>query len=75
MIELARAVMAVANKEVELVRKPLPSDDPRRRCPDITRARESIGFEPVVPLAEGLRRTYNNFVERLSYAQRPPVAG
>ncbi len=75
MIELARAVMAVAGREVELVRRPLPNDDPRRRCPDISRAKERIGFEPVVPLAEGLRRTYNNFVERMRLAQRPPVSG
>jgi UDP-glucuronate decarboxylase len=73
MIELARAVMQVTGREVELVRRPLPADDPRRRCPDITRARAAIGFEPAVPLAEGLQRTHDNFVERMRYSMRPPA--
>jgi UDP-glucuronate decarboxylase len=73
MIVLARAVMQVTGREVELVRRPLPADDPRRRCPDITRARAAIGFEPAVPLAEGLQRTHDNFVERMRYSMRPPA--
>lgn len=65
MIELARTVMRVTNQELELVRKPLPADDPKRRCPDIGKARRLLGFEPKVELMEGLTRTYENFVERL----------
>ena len=68
---LARTVMDVAGREVELVFRPLPADDPKRRCPDISRARAQLGFDPVVPLEEGLRRTHANFTERLAVA-RPP---
>lgn len=65
MLELAEAAMAAAGRRVPVERRPLPEDDPRRRCPDITRARERLGFEPVVPLERGLQSTYANFRERL----------
>jgi UDP-glucuronate decarboxylase len=66
MIQLAEAVMRVTGNKVELVKKPLPADDPKRRCPDISKARARLGFEPKVALDEGLRLTYENFVERLA---------
>jgi nucleoside-diphosphate-sugar epimerase len=66
MMALAEVVMEAVGKRVELVRMPLPSDDPRRRCPDITKARRLLGFEPRVPLAEGVRLTSENFRARLS---------
>ena len=65
MLGLATAVMRLAASEVELVRKPLPADDPRQRCPDITRARALLGFEPKVGLDEGLAATIENFRLRL----------
>ena len=40
---------------------------------EIARARAAIGFEPAVPLAEGLQRTHDNFVERMRYSLRPPA--
>jgi UDP-glucuronate decarboxylase len=64
MIELATAVMQLSGRPVDLVYKPLPPDDPKRRCPDITRAKERLGFEPKVPLEQGLRATIDNFVDR-----------
>jgi UDP-glucuronate decarboxylase len=73
MRELARAVMAAAGREVEVVHRPLPPDDPHRRCPDISRARRLLGFEPAVGLADGLRQTRDNFAERLRLA-RPSAA-
>ncbi len=48
----------------ELTHEPLPADDPRRRRPDITRARESLGWEPKVPAREGLEKTLAWFRER-----------
>ena len=57
-LELAREVEAVTGQPVHLEFRPLPGDDPRRRCPDITRARELLGWEPKVPLREGLRLTW-----------------
>ena len=44
--------------------EPLPEDDPKRRCPDITRAREALGWEPRVPAREGLQKTLSWFAQR-----------
>ena len=66
MLELAQAAMRVAGSEVELVRQALPADDPKRRCPDITKARALLGFEPRVALEEGLAKTCENFRARLA---------
>jgi UDP-glucuronate decarboxylase len=66
MMTLAEVVMAAVGKRVELARMPLPSDDPRRRCPDITKAKRLLGFEPRVPLSEGVRLTAENFRTRLA---------
>lgn len=65
MLELAQAVMKVTGRTVELVRRPLPADDPKRRCPDISKASKVIGFEPKVELLEGLAKTHENFRERM----------
>ena len=56
--ELAQFVLEVTDSDSELVFEPLPTDDPTRRCPDITLAREQLGWEPQVSLREGLVRTY-----------------
>ena len=55
-LDLARAVLAVTGSTSRLEFAPAPPDDPSRRCPDITRARTELGWEPQVPLEEGLRR-------------------
>ena len=54
--ELAEAVIEVTGSESEIVYEALPVDDPRVRQPDITRARQVLGWEPEVELADGLRR-------------------
>src|SRR3712207_1419319 len=56
LLELAEAVIRVTGSESEIVFEALPVDDPHVRQPDITRAREVLGWEPEVPLDEGLRR-------------------
>ncbi|HEY7946631.1 MAG TPA: UDP-glucuronic acid decarboxylase family protein [Acidimicrobiales bacterium] len=61
MLELARIVLEVTGSSSEIVHGPLPEDDPTRRCPDITLARRELGWEPVVALADGLRRTAASF--------------
>ncbi len=58
MLELARTVLDVTGSRSEIVFEPLPADDPARRRPDITRARDLLGWEPKVELADGLARTY-----------------
>jgi dTDP-glucose 4,6-dehydratase len=57
LIELAHAVIDVTGSRSEIVHEALPEDDPQVRQPDITLAREILGWEPKVELREGLRRT------------------
>ena len=62
---LAEQVCKAAGVAPTIVYRPLPTDDPRRRCPDITRAREMFGWEPRVPLSHGLPLTIEYFRSRL----------
>ncbi len=61
MLELAERVMRLANSKSKLVYKNLPADDPKRRRPDITMARERLGWKPTVEVEEGLARTIAYF--------------
>lgn len=61
--ELAEQVVAAVGSSARLEFRDLPSDDPRQRQPDITRARELLGWEPRVPLDKGLERTIAYFRE------------
>jgi UDP-glucuronate decarboxylase len=60
-LELAELVIKTANSGSTIVRKPLPSDDPRQRKPDTTIARSTLQWEARTPLAEGLTRTIAYF--------------
>ena len=60
-LECARTVLEVTGSASELVFKPLPQDDPTRRCPDITKAKTLLGWEPKVDLRSGLRRSLDYF--------------
>jgi nucleoside-diphosphate-sugar epimerase len=64
--EIAEMVIELSGHEGELVHEPLPEDDPKRRCPDIGRAREVLDWEPRVPAREGLKRTLDWFAGRSS---------
>jgi UDP-glucuronate decarboxylase len=61
MLELAKQVMALTESDCPVQHLPLPADDPARRRPDISRARELLGWEPTVPLHDGLPRTVEYF--------------
>ncbi len=61
MLELARMVRDVVGSSSQIRFEPLPADDPRQRRPDLTRARELLGWAPTIPLAEGLARTADYF--------------
>ncbi len=63
--EVAEMILDLSGGEGELVHKPLPKDDPKQRCPDITRAQEILGWEPRVPAREGLGITLEWFARRL----------
>jgi dTDP-glucose 4,6-dehydratase len=60
LLELAKAVVEVTGSRSEIVFEALPTDDPQVRQPDITLARELLGWEPTVELREGLRRTLDS---------------
>ncbi len=61
MLELAERVLALTGSASAVEYRPLPDDDPKQRQPDITIARDVLGWEPQVPLAEGLVRTTEYF--------------
>jgi dTDP-glucose 4,6-dehydratase len=61
MLECAEEVLAVTGAKQEIVHMPLPQDDPARRRPDITKARTLLGWEPKVPLREGLEKSLEYF--------------
>jgi UDP-glucuronate decarboxylase len=58
---LAEKVVELTNSRSEILFEPLPEDDPRQRQPDITLARQILGWEPRVPLEKGLKRTIEYF--------------
>lgn len=64
-LELAQTIQQMVNPEAELIFKPLPQDDPRRRQPDISKAKQYLNWEPEIPLTEGLKLTIADFRERL----------
>lgn len=61
MLELAQKVIKLTNSSSKIEFKPLPSDDPRQRRPDITQAKEVLKWEPKVELEEGLKKTIEYF--------------
>lgn len=67
-LQLAEAVRDMINPSAEIIHEPLPSDDPRRRRPDITKAKTLLDWEPTVPLAEGLKLTVEDFRKRMGNA-------
>jgi UDP-glucuronate decarboxylase len=54
-------VIRLTGSRSKIVFRPLPTDDPTQRCPDITLARQKLGWQPVVELEEGLQRTIDYF--------------
>lgn len=62
-------IALVGNPKARVIYKPLPIDDPKIRQPDITKARAILGWEPKVPRAEGLKRTFEYFKEEVKVPQ------
>ena len=60
-LELAETIVRLAGSKSKIEHRELPVDDPKQRQPDITRARKLLGWEPEVPLEEGLKRTLDYF--------------
>ncbi len=61
MLELAEQVLELTKSKSKIVHKPLPSDDPKQRRPDIALAKKHLKWEPTIPLAEGLKKTIAYF--------------
>ena len=73
-LELAQAVQKMVNPDAEIIFKPLPQDDPQRRRPNITKAKTLLGWEPTIPLQEGLKMTVEDFRSRVTSPEGYPVA-
>jgi nucleoside-diphosphate-sugar epimerase len=65
MLELADLVLELTNSKSQVVYRPLPSDDPLQRCPDITQAQNLLNWSPAIDLREGLARTIEWFQRTL----------
>ena len=63
--QLAEIVIDLTGSASKIIDRPLPQDDPKQRQPDISKARELLGWQPIVPLADGLVRTVAYFEELL----------
>jgi UDP-glucuronate decarboxylase len=65
-LELATTIQHMVNPNSSISFKELPSDDPKRRCPDISKAKEFLKWQPVVPLNTGLKTLVEDFRTRLA---------
>ncbi|MBI2360519.1 MAG: GDP-mannose 4,6-dehydratase, partial [Deltaproteobacteria bacterium] len=64
-LEFAKKILELTGSQSPILYRPLPQDDPQVRQPDISRAREILGWEPQVSLEEGLKKTIEYFREKL----------
>lgn len=65
MNELAHEVARAVGAEIRIKHLPLPQDDPKQRQPNITRAQETLGWQPTIPLRDGLKKTVAYFAKRI----------
>jgi UDP-glucuronate decarboxylase len=65
-LEVANKILSITKSQSRVIFKPLPSDDPERRCPDITIAKKVLNWEPEVSLDNGLERTIEYFKGKLN---------
>ena len=65
-LDFAQRVKSLTGSDAPIVFKPLPQDDPKQRCPDISKAKRLLGWEPKVSLQEGLERTLRYFRDQVS---------
>jgi UDP-glucuronate decarboxylase len=65
-MQLAEEVIKACDSKSGFTYLALPADDPRQRKPDITRAQTALGWNPTIPLREGLKRTVDDFKARVN---------
>ncbi|MCS7004026.1 MAG: SDR family oxidoreductase [Cytophagales bacterium] len=63
--DFAEEIIKLTGTKNKIVYKPLPQDDPKQRCPDITKAKQILGWEPKIGREEGLKRTYEYFAKKI----------
>jgi UDP-glucuronate decarboxylase len=68
-LELAQKIQGMLHSDAEIEFKSLPQDDPRRRQPDISCAKQHLGWQPTIPLTDGLERTIADFRARIEQSQ------
>ena len=68
-LQLAQTIQKMVNPDAELTFKPLPQDDPLQRQPDITKAKNLLGWEPTINLEQGLKLTIDDFRSRIEAAK------
>jgi dTDP-glucose 4,6-dehydratase len=66
MLECAQMVLKVTGSKSQIRHEPLPEDDPKQRCPDITKARQLLGWEPKIDLESGLRLSLDYFKQAVA---------
>jgi len=64
-LEIAKKIVAISGSRSDIIFRKLPEDDPHRRCPDITKAKQLLKWKPSVRLDEGLVKTIEYFSKRL----------
>ena len=69
-LELAEKIIKLTKSPSKIINKPLPSDDPARRCPDISLAQEKLGWKPKIGFEEGVLKTIEYFRERLGLKKK-----
>jgi dTDP-glucose 4,6-dehydratase len=70
-LEFAERIRALLGVTAPIIFEPLPQDDPKQRCPDISKARRLLGWEPMVNLEEGLRITLESFKKQFAETRAP----
>ena len=69
-LELAEKIINLTKSSSKIIHKPLPLDDPTQRCPDISLAKEKLGWSPKIELEEGLSKTIAYFTEKLGMGKK-----
>jgi dTDP-glucose 4,6-dehydratase len=72
-LDFANKILEFTGARSQIITKPLPVDDPKVRKPDITRARNLLGWDPKVDFESGLRETIAYFAKKLRYRQAPSM--
>jgi dTDP-glucose 4,6-dehydratase len=70
MLQCAQVVLEVTGSSSKLVFEPLPQDDPKLRCPDISKAKALLAWEPIIDLRTGLKMSLDYFRQSLAAQER-----